>query len=61
MKMVKTIEEVYQAAEKFVDENFPDLKKFANKSESRRITILATMKMQIDLDGQAIELRKLGM
>ena len=59
--MVKTIEEIYQEAEKTVDEKFPDLKKFANKSNERRITILAFMKMQIDLNGQAIELRKLGM
>ena len=59
--MVKTIEEIYQEAEKFVDEKFPDLRKFANKSESRRITILAIIKDLIDLNGQAIELRKLGM
>ena len=59
--MVKTIEEVYQEAEKFVDEKFPDLKQFANKSNERRITILAIIKNIIDLDGQAIELRKLGM
>ena len=58
--MVKTIEEVYQEAEKFVDEKFPELKQL-NKSESRRITILAVIKDLIDLNGQAIELRKLGM
>lgn len=54
LDMEKEIEGYYQTAVKFVDEKFPD-----ERAGNRRITILAIMKMLVELQSIAIERAKL--